>query len=254
MGAKAFENPLIGHARMRALYRALLELRALGRTEAAACLVGTAIGMAEGDLALGSVETAVLEHIRAVGRRAAGGTVTVAAWKRLAAQLGSAQDMSFAGDAFERVVFAAGAAFGLRANGGQGVAVAYVETEALSARAWRRLFAAMARPGLPLVVVALPGEAARHDLEALARREASSAENAVPVIPVDAGDPVALYRVAQECLLRARAGGGAAAIACVPCGTDPLALLGRQLVRKGICTEQWIASVETHLTGLIDTM
>jgi hypothetical protein len=252
MGLKSCENPLIGHTRMRALYRALVELRAVDRTEPAACLVGTAIGLAEDDLAIGSQETAVLEHIRAVGRRTTGGAVTPAAWQRLVTQLGSTQNLSFSGDAFERAVFAAGAAFGLKASGGQGVAVAYVETETLSARAWRRLFAAMARPGLPLVVVALPGASARHDLEALAQSEERGAENAVPVIPVDAGDPLAIYRVAQECLLRARAGGGAAAIACVPCGTDPVALLARQLVRKGICTEQWIRGVDTHLTGLID--
>ena len=73
------------------------------------------------------------------------------------------------------------------------------------------------------------------------------------MIPVDAGDVVAIYRVAQETIVRARAGGGAAVIEGVACGTDAVKLMGAQLVRKRICTEAWVQGVETHLSKLITT-
>ena len=57
--AKSYENPLIPHARMRALYRALVEVRVLGEHQPRAqrvpkgleaCWVGTALDLKDGDL------------------------------------------------------------------------------------------------------------------------------------------------------------------------------------------------------------
>ena len=78
MGSKAFESPLIGHARMRALYRALVEARGLGRGRAAglawprgfeACLAGTAIDLKDGDLVSAGAGTWLIDHVRRVGAR-----------------------------------------------------------------------------------------------------------------------------------------------------------------------------------------
>src|SRR5665213_4086017 len=78
-GSKAFENPLISHARMRAMYRALVETRALaprlGRARRLprgleACWVGTAIALEPGDLTSDQRGTAAIQHIRNVGQRA----------------------------------------------------------------------------------------------------------------------------------------------------------------------------------------
>jgi TPP-dependent pyruvate/acetoin dehydrogenase alpha subunit len=146
---------------------------------------------------------------------------------------------------------AAGAAMALKAAGGENVVVAYAKADELSAAEWKRVLAVAGQEGLPLVVMALPTAVSEVDLEAIARKAAAKLELAVPVIPVDAGDVVAIYRVTQETLIRARAGGGAAVIQGVLCGTDAVKLMGTQLVRKVICTERWVEGVVMHLNGLL---
>jgi aspartate 1-decarboxylase len=257
MGSKAFESPLISHARMRALFRALVEVRGVaakrklrGFRGVEACWVATAIDLKDGDLtsdAGTSRESAMLEHVRGVGRRAAGGAVPVRELHKLL-QAGAAE--AFSGSAAERMLCAAGAAMALKAAGGQNVVMAYVGADELSAAEWKRLLALIGREMLPLVVMAIPG-GAEVDLEAIVKRAGLTPETTVPVIPVDAGDVVAIYRVAQETLVRARAGGGAAVILGIGCGTDAVKLMATQLTRKEICTERWVAGVGTHLTELI---
>ena len=73
----------------------------------------------------------------------------------------------------------------------------------------------------------------------------------VPGIAVDADDAVAIYRVAQESIGRARAGGGAALMECVPfaiegaaakrtAANDAVAGLERYLVQRGVATKAWM--------------
>ena len=258
MGSKAFESPLISHVRMRAMYRALIELRALAHQlkdrsfrNLEACYVGTAIDLNDGDLIsdTGSThEPLLLEHIRTVGRREAAAAPTPATLKRTLHGLREPSLEAFPGSAYERVLCAIGAAMAQKAAAAQVVAIAYVRVTDLSAAEWKRIFTLMAQPALPLVIVVLPAET-RLDLEALALKAAGSPEVAIPVVPVDAGDPIALYRVTQETLVRARAAGGAAVILGVTCGTDPIKLLATQLIRKQICTERWIAAADSHLKG-----
>jgi TPP-dependent pyruvate/acetoin dehydrogenase alpha subunit len=66
----------------------------------------------------------------------------------------------------------------------------------------------------------------------------------VPHLPVDAGDALAIYRVMQESVGRARGDSRGVVIECIACGVDPVAMMGGQLVKKGICTERWVAAVE----------
>jgi len=67
----------------------------------------------------------------------------------------------------------------------------------------------------------------------------------VPGMPVDRDDAVAVYRVAQEAIARARSGGGPTLIECmrfaVPKQRRPnaLATLERALARKGLFTARW---------------
>jgi hypothetical protein len=256
MASKAPESPLIGHARIRALYRALVELRALA-PDSLACLVGTAIDLADGDLISerdSQRDAVLLGHVRAVGQRPDAVAVTAATWKRLMKRLAEPAPEPFPAGTFERLLCAAGAAMALKTTatqtGIQTVALAYAGHGELSRNEWKRVFAVMGQAGLPLVLVALPIGEPTCDLEDVAVRSASSINKAVPVIPVDAGDAVAIYRVAQETLVRARAGGGAAVILGIQCGTDPVELLAKQLVAKGICTARWADGVKTHLSGL----
>ncbi len=65
------------------------------------------------------------------------------------------------------------------------------------------------------------------------RRQASTG---VPIMLVDSSDAVAVCRVTQECLLRARNGWGGAVIhvAAMPGSSDALQLQRRHLVRRGL--------------------
>ncbi len=150
---------------------------------------------------------------------------------------------AFAGSAGERLLCAVGQAMALRAQAEKRVVVAYVAQGEMTAAEWKRVFAAAAGD-LPLVIVCLPGAGKAVDLERVAGVE-------VPVIPVDAGDVVALYRVAQESIGRARAEGGVVVIECVAMGVDPVKLMAGQLVKKGICTEAWVARVESSVKAMV---
>jgi TPP-dependent pyruvate/acetoin dehydrogenase alpha subunit len=62
-----------------------------------------------------------------------------------------------------------------------------------------------------------------------------------PIIPVDGSDVVAVYRVAHECILRARQGGGPSLIACrafsvngTAANQDPLRSMEKYLSLKGL--------------------
>ncbi len=208
---------------MRALYRGLVEVRALKAVPRGleACWVATAIGLEEQDFAA----EGVADYLKALGVRTGNGAASV---KDVRGGLGEA----FQGSAYERALCSVGAAAALWPAGG----VAMVYVEGLSAKEWTRVLTLGAE--LPLVVVALPGK----DVPKAA---------GVPVIPVDAADVVALYRVAQESLVRARADGQAAVIECVATGLDPVALMGAQLVAKGICTAKWLAGVESGFAKVL---
>ncbi len=251
MGSKAFENPLIPHARMRQLYRALVEARVLGegstrRKSVAgswprnleACWVATAIDLKPGDLTSVDGSRWLLDHVRSLGQRA-GQAASRGEMTRALEAKGSAAPRALPG--LDRALCAAGMAQALKVSNA-GIAVCHLTAGELSAADWKRLLAVAGQGDLPLIVVIVPasGAQAAVDVPAIAKKLSVN----VPVIPVDAGDVVALYRVAQETAVRARSDGGLAVIEGIACGTDPVALLGRQLIQKKICTERWVSAVE----------
>ncbi len=258
MGSKAYESPLISHARMRAMYRGLVEVRALlGRKRGArgleAAWVATAMDLQDGDLAsdAGSAgEAALLAYIRAIGARDAAGAPRASDVKQIRRELLHPQPESFPGSESDRLIYSAGAAMALKTAEEERVVMAYTGKAGMSAKEWRRVLAVMSQEGLPLVLMALPG-ASDVDLDAIARKAAPAQDRVIPVIPVDGGDVVALYRVAQETIGRARAGGGAAIITAVDLATDPVKLLGTQLVKKGICTERWVGDVDPKFRAML---
>ena len=247
MGSKAFESPLISHVRMRALYRALAEVRSLARAHRGveACLVAPSIDLCDGDLisdAGGKTDETLLAHIRAVGRRPTAEAIKASGFEALRKRLITALPDQFPGSAADRLIYAAGAAMALSAAGSHSIMLAYVRKDELNLKDWRRVLAVLGQPRLPLILILLPGAC---EVESLAKKVG------VPVIPVDAGDAVALYRVAQESIVRARAGGGAAVIEAIDCKTDAIKLLGSQLVQKRICTPAWVDRVPAHLASLL---
>lgn len=92
------------------------------------------------------------------------------------------------------------------------------------------LFALLHRHDLSVVLLVESEPQTRADAQA--RLTATP----VPLMPVDSSDAVALCRVTQECLLRARNGWGSAIIqvTAMPNSGDPLALLARHMQTRSL--------------------
>ncbi len=241
MGAKAYENPLLSNKRLREMYTALVEARVLGarmrrgkvRGFAAgteACWVGSGIGLrdVEGDFAGAGAVGAVLDLVVGVGSKAA--------------MRGERSPKRLAGDGLAppaRVWFALGAAS--RMTGMKTVGLIYAGVGELTAAQWKLALSEAQGMELPVVFMAIPAKDDKPGIAEMATRWG------VPGIPVDASDTIAMYRVAQEAMGRARAGGGPALMEGVrfPRTGDAEALLRRQLVARRVATEAWAQGVET---------
>jgi TPP-dependent pyruvate/acetoin dehydrogenase alpha subunit len=93
-----------------------------------------------------------------------------------------------------------------------------------------------------------------------ANLSAKTARWGVPGIPVDAGDAVALYRVAQESLGRTRGGDGPVLIECLEyrakgsrgdAPVDPLFQMKETLLARKVCTKAWLKGAGGRLRRLI---
>jgi acetoin:2,6-dichlorophenolindophenol oxidoreductase subunit alpha len=278
----AYENPLIPNARLRQIYSAMLHLRLLGDTLAPAqrratrgleaALVSTVADLAAQDVVSDTLAGPVLELLSTTcfNPVAPSAAQAIASAKRRAMldDWATPSRLAFAPTTLERIWCALGAAEALKAawaksktyvkgKGGAvrqpGVVIAYVQPGEAPAALWTRALGFAAQHDLPIVFVVLPpariergGGPARpvtlSPVLAIAHR------NTVPGIAVDANDPVALYRVAQESITRARAGGGAALIECVPFTLhgartppeDALPAMERYLLERGVATRTWM--------------
>jgi acetoin:2,6-dichlorophenolindophenol oxidoreductase subunit alpha len=85
---------------------------------------------------------------------------------------------------------------------------------------------------------------------------AKTARWGVPGIPVDSGDAVALYRVAQESLGRTRGGDGPVLIECVElrvggksagASVDPLVQMKEFLLSRKVVTKAWLEGAGSGL-------
>lgn len=248
------ETPLISHARLRAMFQSLVEVQAIygirkypivNRVEG--CFVGTAIDLMRGDLTSGTTATEdlLLKHIRAAGGRKTHRPATQASILRL---FKLPPPDAFPGTTVDRVVCALGAAMAQETTGQGRVVMAYLWRDEVTAAQWKRILPLMSQRNLPFIIILLPGATATN-VEQLATNSCSLPELRVPVIPVDAGDAVAVYRVAQESVVRARSNGGAAIIEAIACGTNPLSLLREQLLHKRVCTARWLDAAEYSSSG-----
>lgn len=240
---RAYENPLIPNVRMRALYRGLVETRALNKVLARAeqlpkgldaCWVATAMSLEAGDLTLDARTQALPDYLQSVASRAAAGPPRATMVRGVLESVAKI----FAGNAYERLLYAAGMAAAMKAAGTGRVVVAYVRGDELAALDFKRFTKFAAVRDLPLIVV-------------VAGAKPLPGAGPVPVIPVDASDAVAIYRVAQESVLRARAEGGLAVIECVRSGRDPVEQLAGQLLARSIATRGWLDAAEQQITRLL---
>ncbi len=275
-----YENPLVPNKKMQQMYTAMAEARVLDdyivklqrtakgrpRLESTrgqeALRVSTTIDLEPGDLVsdtqMGVVMELLLgEKVNSLLQRAvqlcSGKKVkeTKMAWA-------SGGLLPWIDDAGERLRLAMGAALSFKTLGRRNVVIAYVWLESLSKKDWPRLLSLASKLELPLIFVVLPsiersGKAA--NLSDDARR------SGVPGIPVDAGDAVALYRVAQESIGRIRGGDGPVLIECLQLASpgkdgiraaDPLLQLRKFLLRRKICSDVWLRNAGRGLRRRIE--
>jgi hypothetical protein len=127
---------------------------------------------------------------------------------------------------------ATGLAIGLAQNQPDSLVIAFTRANRLQQDAFQRTLRAAAHHHAPILYVLLPAPS-DFDWSAKALREN------VPCIPVDTHDAVALYRVAQETILRARNHGGPSLIDCKQVqlargDSNPVSRMEAHLRRKGL--------------------
>jgi TPP-dependent pyruvate/acetoin dehydrogenase alpha subunit len=277
------ENPLVPNAKLRQMYVAMAEARVLdeyvaglqkrvrtgkrgtgkrakgaqGRRRLAsirgqeACRVSTAIDLGPGDLVSDSQVGVVMDLLAGV---------KVSSLVKRVAELHSGKKsrgpkvggvfgrLPWIDDAGERVRMAMGAALSFKALGRANVVVAYVRYGEIGKGVWRQVLELAAKLELPMIFVVLPGVKGEKR-DGPANLSARAARWGVPGIPVDAGDAVALYRVAQESLGRTRGGDGPVLIECLAYGAggsggsatvDPLVQMKEFLLRRRVGTKAWL--------------
>ncbi len=272
---KKHENPLVPNSKLRQMFVAMAEARALdehiaglqkgvkarkklGSTRGQeACRVSTAIDLGPGDLVSDSQVGVVMELI--AGAKVASLLKSVneihsgEKAKRVNPPETSGRLLPWIDDAEERLRMAMGAALSFKTLGQANVVVAYVRSGEVAKEGWRRILELAARLELPVIFVILPtlkGErkGGSGDLHR------KSARWGVPGIPVDAGDAVALYRVAQESLGRTRGGDGPVLIECVAYrgesgqgSIDPLEQMKEFLLGGKVGTKAWLNGASNRL-------
>jgi len=128
------------------------------------------------------------------------------------------------------------------------IAVVFGNEESSSSAIWHEALVNAGAACLPIIFVGYSGHAngpanggAQSTPENVGLR---TQEHGIPVIPVDASDLVAIYRVATESVAHARKGNGASLIHCVTLHSesraeiDPILKMESYLTRKGLFSEE----------------
>ncbi len=233
------ENPLLPHRKLRELHTLMLRCRDLERKQkfrgAArdALLAATSIHLLSGDLISARAEDQTPLHLAPEGKKPnlTGGLVT-------------------APSIASRLTACAATARGLQAAGSDGVVLAMTQAGTKEA-GWQAALDWAQQAQLPLLLAC--ADATRGPARATAGSRGEPAldfatisrfakRNQLPVLTVDGEDAVAVYRVMQESVLRARLGGGPAVLWAV---LTPLAGAQAKLSRA----QQPIVKLERYMAA-----
>ena len=260
--AVRYENPLMPDERLRQMYTAMAQVRMLEESLAGkrggkqdgelavirgeeAARAATALSLGAGDLLSDCLESAGMYLLLGAPLRAV----------REGARLGKPAKLDSpvlrlptVEDGEDRLQMSLGAAAALRAQGGGRVVLVYARPGEIGTKQWKRAMHGASRGELPMLVVLLPDveEEAPKRAGEMARR---SRRWGVPGFPVDGTDAIAMYRVMQESLLRARAGEGPALVESIRFAVhgvksmgpeDPVERLGELMLAKGAATPEWM--------------
>jgi TPP-dependent pyruvate/acetoin dehydrogenase alpha subunit len=263
------ENPLVPNARLRTIYTTMLEARAIEELvtrrrrsaprggklasihgeEAVRASIVLQLGdddlVSDGDLSAGMVSILGADA-RSLLKAFGTPKEEIPVVSRLLPAIAGTE---------QRLQMALGSSLAIKAQGRQGVVISYIRKDDLSPAAYRHILSLAAANQLPVIFVVLPRSGARKAGDSEAKVAKIASRSGVPGIPVDACDSVALYRVAQESLGRARGGDGPVLIECVgwkPAGrrnlaepADPIEHLRHFLLGRKISTSAWLKQAET---------
>jgi TPP-dependent pyruvate/acetoin dehydrogenase alpha subunit len=263
----AYENPLVPHAKLKQLYVLMLKSRMLAermvrdakqrRTDRRigheASRVAIALGLRKGDVAL----PLPCDHIVPI---AAGASIRSIAEGKNGSTRDAVRIMAPLAKDANQFSFACGLAMAQRTttkrgkyNEDQNVIIVFgdeVSRETLSYAAEQRL------PVIFVVENSAPVDVAGH-----------ASVRGVTGFTVDGNDAVGVYRVAQECLDRARRGVGPSFIECKAPGwkgrmrferamhrdvhelDDPLSYVEHYMAARGLFTEEWKRSLKAAIAG-----
>ncbi len=267
----AYENPLIPNARLKQIYRAILRAHLLGQALPSAqraltaareaALVSTSLDLTARDFVLDAFTTPVIHLLRGTPLKHA-----VNAKDKISAlyttNSGSPFRLPILTDPKLRIYAALGAAASLKsgtalakttakqsasADSDSAVVLCISTSGEVSTDTWKPVLVHTAQHDLPVIFLVLPSAAPKTSRSAeKAALRAIAHKAGVPAIPVDAADPVALYRVAQESIGHARIGGGPALIQCIAFPAPAtvahaaIAHLEDYILSRGIATRAWM--------------
>ena len=259
-----WENPLIPHAELQRIYTSLLEARLLNAaikrsklplrktllTGHEACIVGTALHLSRADWVAPAAGDAIARsHTQSLAE-------VICSFVK--PQSSTANILPPAGLAYQDWTVANGAA--LAANDtttkrDRTVVLAYSGPRSYLSMACLNPLGYASKNNLPIVFISFAGLNAPSTAPGLPTFAQASG---VPSFPVDGNDPVAVYRVAQEAILRARSDGGPSFI---DCGTfslgnkkpqDALLFMQKYLDRKGLFSPAWKQQLEREFTARLN--
>ncbi len=263
------ENPLISNEKLKHIYGAMIRTRLFDEclvrmqrkvrpserlasvSGEEACRVSTLIELNAGDLIsdavsnpaieliLGAPVRSLLRRIRTISR------ATHESRFRLQNERSPKLLPPIAG-AGERLELAMGAAAALKLLQPGKIVVFYVYRREVGGKTWKKALTLARKLELPIIFVVLPKASDKKPHSIMVSDKARSA--GVPGIPVDSTDAVALFRVVQESLGRARGGDGPVLIECLSdrtsnqmtASSDPIVLMGKFLLERKVCTQRWL--------------
>jgi hypothetical protein len=224
------ENPLIPHATMRQLFTTLMrwvQLPTRSRTRhatEAAVLPVLLASLQNGD-AIAPHQTDAIDLF------------TGLATDRKSTCAASPVHLPTSVDAMQRALLAAGAAAVLDKQTPRHAAVLLLDAAEDTPEVWKAV-ALAGSAQLPLLAIILPAPSGT----SVTSPSLKPPIQGVPLLPVDAADAVALYRVVQESLLRLRHGGGMVILRCLLLpdqSGDPLARMTEYLSVRGFPVARW---------------
>jgi TPP-dependent pyruvate/acetoin dehydrogenase alpha subunit len=223
-----------------------------------ACRVSTAIDLGPGDLVSDSHDGVVMNLLAGAKADSLLRRVSmIHSGKKNGVKLGGTAGrlLPWIDDAGERLKMAMGAALSFKTFRRANVVVAYVRYGEIGKGVWRKVLELAAKLELSVIFVILPAVKGEKRT-GMTNLSAKTAKWGVPGIPVDAGDAVALYRVAQESLGRTRCGDGPVLIECVEHPTqgskgsvavDPLMQMREFLLGRKVGTKAWLQGAGDRL-------